>query len=143
MSSRRDELRDELMALLAAGDELSGDTHEQLVECFLARIETEGLDARRPNRLQRLYDELVPVGLPAVAGIVVAHGLTLLIIGKWMLEGVMSLSPFDSVYWPAWTMLGVIWVVEVLITLATISLLTHRTEKRPVSQSRRSREFGT
>jgi hypothetical protein len=110
-----------------------------LVEGFLARIEAEGLDSRRESRLRALYHELVPVSLPAVAGIAVVHGLTLLIIGKWMLEGVMYLSPYSSVYWPAWTMLGVIWVVEVLVTLATISLLTRRSDEGSESRARHRR----
>lgn len=139
MSSNRDRLRDELMAMLAAGEELPDDTREQLVESFLARIEAEGLDTRRESRLRAVYQEIVPVSLPGVAGIAVAHGLTLLVIGKWMLEGVMYLAPYDSAYWPAWTMVGIIWVVEVLVTLATISLLTHRREKRQVIEARSRR----
>jgi hypothetical protein len=138
MDTRRDHLKSELSAMLAAGKDLPSDNHPALVDAVLGRLETEHL-LEGPSRLRALLDEWVPVSVPGIVSIALAHGLTLLVLGKVFVEGVMGTSSYYQDYWPAWMMLGLIWLIEVAVTLVTISVLFAHRGTAPRATRRRAR----
>jgi hypothetical protein len=131
MSDSREDLRDELMAMLAASEELPPDVREHVVDAFLA-----GLQAGRPAR--HTGDRLtIPVSAPVLLGVALGQGAIIFVSGHWMLDGVLEFPTYAQQYMPAWIVLGVLWLVEVLVTLVVISVLTGRRELEGKTRGKR------
>lgn len=139
MQDAHDKLRDELMVMIAASQELPDDTYEPLAEAFLAKLQAQAPAQRHFEQLGGFYRGLVPVNFTALVGIAAAQGLVLWALGDFMIHEVMNLSTYDSVYTPAWVMLGIVWISEVIITVAAISIFAKRTERLGKRQAESTR----
>lgn len=134
MRNTHDELRDELMVMIAASKELPDDTYELLVEAFLTKLEAGKPVQDHPKRLAARYRDLDPMNVAIVAAIAAAQGLILWMFGEYTLHTVMDLPTNDSVYVPAWMTIGVLWVAEVILTTVVIAILAKTTERRGKSR---------
>jgi hypothetical protein len=139
MRNSRDELHDELMAMLAASEELPAETREHLVEAFLLRMQREDPGARISETIRALYGAMVPVNLLTVLGIALAHGVVLFVMAHRILDSTIGMYPYQDTYMPAWIMFGVLWVLEVVVTLAAISAVTRQRNPSRKRQARHSR----
>lgn len=115
------DLREELLAVLAAHRELDGTVDEELIAGLL-----EKLAHRAPQRgfywdVKGAYHEHIPVNPSTVAAIAAAQGLTLLVLGEYMFKQVLGFHPFTDGYAQAWLTFALIWVVEVIVTVAIIA----------------------
>jgi len=143
MRDARDELRSEVMALLAASQELPTDLREHLVEAFLSRLETERRSSRDTERLRALYRATVPVNPATMFGIALTHGVILFLMGHFMLDTVLGLPVYATGYMPAWVVLGVLWVMEVLVTVAVVSIVKRRDNPGRHQRARHTRMLKT
>ena len=51
------------------------------------------------------------------------------VLGEYMIERILDLYSSASVFAPAWAMFGIIWLIEVIVTVAVLSVLTRRRER--------------
>jgi len=125
----RNELREELLAVLAANRELTGEQDEALVESFLARL--EATQPHRPLiRLREIYEQLVPLTFPTVLVIAAAQGVTLFTLGAYLLQRLDFYYGADG-FVQAWVVFGFMWLAEVLVTIAVLSILAPREKPAP------------
>jgi hypothetical protein len=120
----RDELREEMMAILAANRELSAEADEALVDSLLAKMASTAARRGRSAELRALYGRLVPVGPWTVAAIAGAQGAVMVVLGRYLLERVLAYSYYMDGYMRAWAVFGVLWLAEVLVTIAVLSILS-------------------
>jgi hypothetical protein len=108
------------------------------VENFLTKLERQEGASNRRGLIRAVSREFAPVSLPTVIGVALAHGAPLFIIGKIVLEGELYIAPDRWEYMPLWLMIGVIWLIGVAITIASVSLITqrHNLQRQP-SRSRK------
>jgi hypothetical protein len=135
MPEGRDELRNELLAMLAAGQELPDETHQHLVDAFL---EGHDLAAAHPFRtlMRSAWTATHAAGAPAMAALAVLQGLLLYLFGQEMLSGVLGMPPYAGGYMRVWLLLGVLWVMEIVVTVLTVAAITRRSppEHQPRAQ---------
>lgn len=136
---KQNELRQELLATLAAGRELPGDTDEYLVDGLLARLEPVEPAPHRLEELRALYDAVIPVKPSTVARIAAAQGVVLFVLAKLIIiDGFWSiiLQNYGSSTL-MWETFAVIWLVEVIMTVAVVAAVGWRQESRASDHRKR------
>lgn len=132
------ELRQELLATLAAGRELHGDADEYLVDGLLARLEPGELAPRRREELRALYDAVIPVKPSTVARIAAVQGVVLFVLAEFAINRAWPyFFPNSDGYILLWEMFAVIWLVEVIVTVGTVAAVSRRTERRTSNHRQR------
>lgn len=135
---KQNELRQELLATLAAGRELPGDTDEYLIDGLLARLEPAAPTPHRLEELRALYDAVIPVKPSTVARIAVAQGVVLFVLAEYMIHRLWPyFFPNAGGYTLLWEMFAVIWLVEVVVTVGAVAAVSQRTERRTSSHRKR------
>jgi hypothetical protein len=146
MEMDRNDLREELLAVLAAHRELDGSADEQLVSGLLERIANQSPERARHVDVRAAYDALIPVKPSTVVAIAVAQGAVMLVLGEFLLHRFFEFYYASGGLVQSLTWLGFIWIAEVVATLAVISALVPRVEgnrqtRRRIPASRRPSSF--
>jgi hypothetical protein len=137
MSTDRNDLREEILAVLAAHRELDGSADEELVAGLLERIDYQPVERSRRADLRAAYDALIPVKPSTVVTIAVAQGAVLLVLGEMMIR-----NAFNDYYAaqggliPGLATLGILWIAEVIATVAVLAALVPRDTSERVRQRR-------
>lgn len=119
------DLREELLAVLAAHRELDGSADEELVAGLLEKVGHQSPRGTHYPDLRAAYDALVPLKLSTVAAIAVAQGAILLALGEYMISNVLDLYYPDGSL-DAWMVFALVWAVDVIATVAVLSVFTPR-----------------
>lgn len=111
----REELRDELIAVLGATRELSPDTDQHLAEAFLRRVDSgAGRRAKnRPERARRSYAR--PMSLSSLAVIAAIEG-GVMYFSDELIKGYLGVYPYSSANTPMNTVFIGLWLVQVALT---------------------------
>ncbi len=133
----REELRDELIAVLGAIRELSPDADPHLAEAFLRRIDA-GARRRgksRPERARRSYQG--PMSLFSLAVIAAIEG-GVMYFSDELLKGKLGVYPYSDANTPMNTVFIGLWLVQVALTAVLPRVLPSIT---PYSSHRRQSTF--
>jgi hypothetical protein len=136
MASDRNELREEILAVLAAHRELDGSADEELVAGLLERIGHQPMQRTRRDDLRAAYDALIPVKPSTVVTIAFAQGTVVLVLGEILLHRVFAFYYAEGGLIQSLATLGIIWIAEVIATVAVLAALIPRQEDNPVPQRR-------
>lgn len=130
-------LREELLAILAAHRELDSSADEELVASPLGHQVPQR--ARRPD-LGAAYDALIPIKPAAVTTIALGQGAVLLVLGQYVLRRQLDFYYSSPADWfghvQAWPAFALLWLVEVIVTVAVLSILAARVEDKPARPRR-------
>jgi len=140
MALDRNDLREELLAVLAAHRELDGNADEELVSGLLERIAFQPRQPARYTDLRAAYDALIPVKPSTVAAIAAGQGAVMFVLGETLLHRLFVFYYPAGDFLPSVMTLGFIWVIEVIVTVAVLAALVPREEgdrharRRPISR---------
>ena len=133
----REELRDELIAVLGATRELSPDADQHLAEAFLRRLDA-GARRRpksRPERARRSYER--PMTLSSLALIAAIEGGVMYFADELM-KGKLGVYPYSDANTPMNTVFIGLWLIQVALTAVLPRVLPSIT---PSSSHRRQSTF--
>lgn len=130
----RNELREELLAVLAASRELTGEEDGVLVESVLSKLEAEHVHRQWLAGWREIYEQLVPLKISTVLVVAAAQGVVIFALGEYLLRRVLDFYYYTDGYGQAWVVFGVMWLAVVLVTIATLSILVP--QQKPAHRSR-------
>jgi hypothetical protein len=127
MQLERTQLRDEMLAMLAANRELLPDADEYLVDAFLTQLDgKQGL--RRPSKTLRcarvgFATRWSPfrLGLPTIAAITAIEIVLMAIFGTFLIA-IMDLPRYSSYVTQVRTAVVVLWAAQVAVTIGILCL---------------------
>lgn len=133
----REELRDELIAVLGATRELSPDTDQHLAEAFLRRVDA-GARRRATSRPERATSTYAgPLSLSSLAVIAAIEG-GVMYFSDELMKGYLGVYSYSSANTPMNTVFIGLWLVQVALTVVLPRVVPSIT---PYSSHRRQSTF--
>jgi hypothetical protein len=150
MMSNRDELRDELSAILAAQRELPPDADEYLVDQLLAKLERRESETASHISLFREHVNAlisaIPLSMRQLTAVAFIEALAVAVFGYI----VIFLFGIDTNYdhWvfhamPLWDSLAFLWLLQMVLTIALLSFFKLERPDRLPGAPRRHQAYPT
>jgi hypothetical protein len=150
MPDNRDELRDELLAILAAQRELPPDADAHLVDHLLTKLERHEHEMAfhiSPFRQHvNAFISSIPLSMRQLAGIALIEAVAVAFFG-YIVISLFGIDT-DNDHWipramPLWDALAFLWLLQMILTIAVLTFFKPERLDRLPDASRRHRASPT